>query len=183
MLKKIAIEKEYKDGKSTKEISQYFHASISSIYKIMKDSKNLSINADLDSKLDQKYGCLNAEEQNFIKTYVQPPQIPLTIQRIGSELDNLFGVKDRKRDIKYFLKNQINYSYKKGSSTTLRGGSKIIKYQQSIFSSRVLADILNNKLIINIDECVFNRDLKKQYSWLPKGITSPIINTIATGRC
>ena len=81
------------------------------------------------------------------------------------------------------MKNQINYSYKKGSSTTLRGGSKIIKYQQSIFSSRVLADILNNKLIINIDECVFNRDLKKQYSWLPKGITSPIINTIATGRC
>ena len=126
---------------------------------------------------------MNVEEQNFIKTYVQPPQIPLTIQRIGSEHDNLFGVKDRKRDIKYFLKNQINYSYKKGSSTTLRGGSKIIKYQQSIFSSRVLADILNSKLIINIDECVFNRDLKKQYSWLPKGITSPIINTIATGRC
>ena len=113
MLQKIAIEKEYKDGENTIELSQYFHAPISFIYKIMKDSKNLSINDDLDSKLDPKYGCLNVEEQNFIKIYVQPPQIHLTIQRIGSELDNLFGVKDRKKNIKYFLKNQINYSYKK----------------------------------------------------------------------
>ena len=28
----------------------------------------------------------------------------------------------------------------------------------------------------------FNRDLKRQYSWLPKGITSFILCTVATGR-
>ena len=27
----------------------------------------------------------------------------------------------------------------------------------------------------------FNRDLKRQYSWLPKGVTSSIICTVATG--
>ena len=32
-----------------------------------------------------------------------------------------------------------------------------------------------------MNEC-FNRDLKRQYSWLPKGITSSIICTVATGR-
>ena len=29
----------------------------------------------------------------------------------------------------------------------------------------------------------FNRDLKKQYSWLPRGATNSIINTVTTGRC
>ena len=29
----------------------------------------------------------------------------------------------------------------------------------------------------------FNRDLKKQYSWLPRGATNSIIYTVTTGRC
>ena len=103
---------------------------------------------------------MNIEEKKFIKEFANPPQIPLTIEKINNEINASFGAKDRKRDIKLYMKKQLNYSFKKGSSTTIRGGSKIIKYQQSILSSRVLLDILNNKLIINIDEWVFNRDLK-----------------------
>ena len=30
---------------------------------------------------------------------------------------------------------------------------------------------------------VFNRDLKNNYSWLPKGVAGKIINKTITGRC
>ena len=49
----------------------------------------------------------------------------------------------------------MEYSYKKEGSTTYKGGSDLIKYQQSIFSSRVLLKILDKKLIISIDEWAF----------------------------
>ena len=97
-------------------------------------------------------------------------------------MDIKFWVTERKRDIKNYLKSKLNYSYKKGDSTTYRGGSEEILYQKFIFSSRLLIQILENNLIINIDEWVFNRDLKQNYSWLPRGITSRIINIVATGR-
>ena len=89
--------------------------------------------------------------KHFVRHYIQPPQIPLTIKKINYQIDANFGVKDRKR-YQIFMKELIKYSFKKECSTTLRGGSETIQYQQSIFSSRILLNILNQKLIINIDE-------------------------------
>ena len=65
------------------------------------------------------------------------------------------GVYVDKRKIKYYLKDLLNYTYKKGWS-----GSKVMntvnnKLQKSTFSSRMLLNIYTNKLIINIDESSF----------------------------
>ena len=49
----------------------------------------------------------------------------------------------------------MNYSYKKGSSATIRGASDKIKILQSVFSSRNLNKTMENKLLINIDEWSF----------------------------
>ena len=98
---------------------------------------------------------LNSEERQFVTDYVRPPQLPWTIQSINDRLNHNFGVKNRKRDIKEYLKNSLKYSYKKGGSTTYKGASEKTKYLQSIFSSKLLREILNDKLIINIDEWSF----------------------------
>ena len=49
----------------------------------------------------------------FIEGFVMPPQIPLAINCINEELNKAFELKCRKRYIKLYLKNWINYSYKK----------------------------------------------------------------------
>ena len=46
-----------------------------------------------------------------------------------------------KEKIKLFLKNSLNYSYKKGSATTIKRASDKTKYCQSIFSARALKEI------------------------------------------
>ena len=51
-----------------------------------------------------------------------------------------------------YFKKYLDYSFEKDSSTTYKGGSNNIYLQQIINSWRILADIFNEKYIINIDE-------------------------------
>ena len=86
---------------------------------------------------------------------MKPPQKPLTIDIINNEITKSFGSKNRKRDIKAYLKKSLNYSNKKGGATTLKGATEKALYFQSIFSSKILCEIMSDKLIINVDEWVF----------------------------
>ena len=95
---------------------------------------------------------LNYEEKQLNKELVKSLQKPLTIDIINNEITKSFGPKNRKRDIKEYLKKSLNYSYKKGGAITLKGATEKSLYFQSIFSSKILSEIMNDKLIINIDE-------------------------------
>ena len=56
---------------------------------------------------------LNNTEKNYIKAYIEPPQIPLTVQNIDNELGKKFWVRERKREIKRYLKFDLKYSFEK----------------------------------------------------------------------
>ena len=154
-MQKYMIILDYHSNKTIKEISKKYNASISSVYKILKDHNDDSASNKFIKLSINKYSVLNKEERKFIKEYVQTPQFPLTLQSINNELNQKFWEKERKRDIKNYLKSELKYTYKKGSSTTSKSGSDSIKYQQSIFSARILQEIISNKILINIDECSF----------------------------
>ena len=83
---------------------------------------------------------------------MKPPQKPLTIDIINNEITKSFGYKNRKKDIKAYLKKSLNYSYKKEGVTTLKGSTEKALYFKSIFSSKILCEIMNDKLIINVSE-------------------------------
>ena len=53
---------------------------------------------------------------------------------------------------------------------------------RSIFSFRILLNMYRKRLIVNVDESSFGRWVQTNYSWLPKGITSPIVNARWRGR-
>ena len=127
----------------------------SSIYKIINELKKSKKHEPWKPWKSRNYVKLNSDEQAFIKDYVSPPQVPLTIESINKKLNETFGFKNRKRDIKEYLKKELCYSYKKGGATTFKGGSQRTLFLQSTFSSRLLSKILDDKLIINVDECAF----------------------------
>ena len=79
-----------------------------------KDSRNTDIAAYSD-KIDEII-------LETIKSWVRPPQYPLTLDKIWLSINNKIGISVNKRKVKELLKNSLNYSYKKGSS-----GSKILK--------------------------------------------------------
>ena len=53
---------------------------------------------------------------------------------------------------------------------------------QSIWAWQILQDLHSNITYINVDESTFTKSTKTGYSWIPKGQSSPIINTWGTGR-
>ena len=70
-------------------------------------------------------------------------------------MSEVFYTKNRKQKIKFYLKRQMKYSYKKGSYMLKIGSNERNLVQQSIFSSRALLDICKGKYFINIDESSF----------------------------
>ena len=98
---------------------------------------------------------INKEEIDKISDFINPPKPPLTLKKIGSMLKLDTNSLSKKYQIKNFITNVLNYSYKKGSSTTIKGASRKIRIMQEIFSWRILKEILLNKFIINIDESSF----------------------------
>ena len=81
-----------------------------------------------------------------------------------------------------FLKNEINYRYKRGSSRSIASKSQKLKYMQSIFGCRMLEAIHQREYLINVDEASYSRCVKTEYSWLPRGRSNPIINSRYFGR-
>ena len=128
---------------------------ISTLYSILNKLKNSKeLNHANINILDDSLG-LNQYERDWIKANIKPPQYPTNISKLDDKLSNIFGFKNRKRDIKLYLKDYMKYSYKKGSSMLKTGANENNLILQSIFSSRVLLDITQGKYIFNIDEASF----------------------------
>ena len=84
--------------------------------------------------------------------------------------------------IKNFIKTELKYSYKKGSKRPVACTKEDLIYMQSIFSWRVVKDLHEGKLLVNIDESSYGRSIKRDYSWLPVGVSNPILNINWAGR-
>ena len=125
----------------------------STLYYLIKNKINEE--ANIKHNIYQDIYGLNKNEMDIISEYIKPPKVPLTIKSIQNMLNsNLESFVNSKR-ISYFLKNIWRYTYKKGSSTSIRGASRKIYFQQRIFSWRMLNNILLNRYIVNIDETSF----------------------------
>ena len=44
------------------------------------------------------------EENKWIIENIKPPWYPLTIEKLNTKMSKIFEIKDRRRDIKHFLK-------------------------------------------------------------------------------
>ena len=98
---------------------------------------------------------LKLAEIKTIDQIVEPPTTPLTIKWILDRWCSIDNTYIKQKNIANYLKRHLNYSFKKGSSTTYKGASNKVMLQQSIFAWRILSRVLSNKYIINIDESSF----------------------------
>ena len=98
---------------------------------------------------------LNHDEKNWLNDNILPPQYPIKIDQLNVKMSELFGEKNRKREIKYYIKHKANYSYKKGSSMLYAGASKQNILLQSIYSSYMLGKVSRGNYLVNIDEASF----------------------------
>ena len=102
--------------------------------------------------------------------------------KFSSRIAELGEQKVKKNWTERFIKEELQYCYKRGSSRSHLSTNINLKYMQSIFVSRALRDLFSGKIFINVDESSFTKSVKSDYSWLPRGETHPIVNIWGTGR-
>ena len=155
LLRLVTIYLRFRKIKRKSEFLKKFSIPYSSFYFMRKNFQNHTSKENNEVNDLISSNKINSIVFEAIKNYVLPPQYPITLDKIRQFIYDKIGFSIKKRKIKDILKNSLNYSYKKGSS-----GSKVLKsfnnkVQKSVFSSRILLHIYNEKLIINIDEASF----------------------------
>ena len=122
----------------------------------MKRKAELSHHKDsLKTNIEQNWDKIDNLILETIQSYIKPPTYPVTIHNIQQFVLDKIGISVNKRKIKAYLKDSLNYSYKKGSAGSITLKLNNNKIQKSVFSSRMFINIYNNKLIVNIDESSF----------------------------
>ena len=122
----------------------------------MKRKAELSHHKDsLKTKIEQNWDKIDNLILETIKSYIKPPAYPVTIHNIQQFVLDKIEISVNKHKIKAYLKDSLNYSYKKGSAGSITLKLNNNKIQKSVFSSRMFINIYNNKLIVNIDESSF----------------------------
>ena len=81
-----------------------------------------------------------------------------------------------------FLQKSCAIVLNKGASRCLNASKNVPLCLKSHYCSEFLKEVYSQKYIININESGFGNAIKENYSWLPRGIPSTIINSVFTGR-
>ena len=121
---------------------------------------------------------ISAGAQKFIAKILEPPKPPTTISEIKTAIYDELGEMYSMHFIKNYLKKVLKYSFKKAWSRPPKYARPEIKRAKGLFWAELLRIINKQQPIFNIDEWRFTRAVKSEYSWLPSGKSSFVINDV-----
>ena len=162
-------------------MSRELNIPISTLYYVLKHKdqiteKYINMSQNMNGIIEKQI-----KYRKFIYETLKPPSQPITLDKIDRKFFSTFNVHLNKRELKSFIKNDLKYTFKKGSPSVNKANDEITKTSKKLFSTYLLQYIMEDKYIINVDEVSFSRNLINNYSWLPSSQTSPIINKVSKG--
>ena len=115
--------------------------------------------------------------QKFIAKTLCPPQFSMTIKKIRKTVYDELGETYSSYIVKNFVKNALKFNFKKGCSRPPKYIQPKTVITKGLFWTELLRMIhKQQQLIFNVDEWSFTRAVKAEYSWLPVGKSSMVIN-------
>ena len=145
----------------------------------MKDSVNHGM--DLILQANPIRSSISMNVHKIIIEVIKPPWAPTTIRRIGKAIFNELGERFSLYTIKTYLKKVLRYNFKKGWSRPSKYCQPNTKIAKGLFWTELLRMIHNKQTIFSVDEWSFTRAVKMEYSWLPIGKSSSVVNNIWKG--
>ena len=150
--------------------------------KLNKISNSKDYPNNLNFQMNSYQLPISEEAQNIITKAVKPPARPLTIRKICEIVYKESGERYSAHILRRFVKKGLRYSFKKAWSRPPKYSNKETKIAKGLFWTEILRMIHSEQSIFNVDEWSFTRAVKMEYSWLPMGHTSSIINDFWKGR-
>ena len=149
--------------------------------KLSKIGDFTSHRRSLDTQKNTNNRSISMEAKVFITNMIKPPKAPTNIRRIWEAVYNKFGEKYSSHILKRFIKEELRYNFKKACSRSPKYCQPSTKITKGLFWTELLRMIYNKKTIFSVDEWSFTRAMKMEYSWLPIGKSSTIVNDIWKG--
>ena len=164
------------------EVMRLYKISDSTFGRIVIDRKRYNFATTLNPGERSDATLLSKDAEAVLKKFVKPPTIPITMKKI--QIHILEETKEHYsiHALKSYLKTVLNYWYKKVSSRPLKYRDDRTQLTKSLFWSELSLMALNGKTLINVDESSFDRSIRNNYSWLPKGEDNPIVNDRVSGK-
>ena len=149
------------------------NSNLKRISKQMKESKSYENRSSIHVGLKKS---LSEKTKNLIRAYLTPPCGPKSISMMKKHIELELKVSYSLHEIRNFVKRELMYTYKKGSSRPPVYATKKTQLTKALFCTELLLMIAKGNVIINWDESSFDRSVKRQFSWLPMSKSCPIIN-------
>ena len=134
-------------------------------YTMFKTHKNISENA-------------KQLIMHYLLPHWEPRSILMVKKYVESELQESYSI----QIIRKFVRTEMKYVYKKGSSRPPVYAAKRTQLVKALFWTELLSYIARGEIVININESSFDRTVKREFSWLPMGRSYQIINERIKGR-
>ena len=163
-------------GKSIADVSRNYFVSKASLYSILKKYKRNS------SKLSfNKLGTTRSIASSDIiwqkiYDYTKSWSYPITSKDVWIHLHQTLGLNISREVVIKIMKEYWQLSYKKGKSRPM--GLQIAKQRllKLYFTIKLIQNLNNYSMLINIDETYFSRYMKLTHSWLQKGADRELMN-------
>ena len=110
-----------------------FNVSKSTLYYLKRNKNKIYNEAISKENIYKDIYRLNKMEMDWVSENIKPLKAPLTIKNILNMLNSKLESRVKGKDITNFLKKTLKYSYKKGSSTSIRGASQKIHFNKEYF--------------------------------------------------
>ena len=82
--------------------------------------------------------------RKLIYETLKPPSQPITLDKIDRKFLSTFNFQLNKRELKSFIKNDLKYTFKKGSPSVNKANDEITKTSKKLFSTYFLQYIMED---------------------------------------
>ena len=169
------------EGKEIKHICQTFGVSISTVKRTIKlFSSNLK-----REKIYQGIRCrklISSPAINeWIAEFIRLKTGCFTSNDVREYVWEKLSIAIPLHQIRRHLKEKEHLSYKKGNSRPISLNIPKLELMKQLFCIRLAHQLSEIKILANIDESSFNRDTKRNYSWLATGRSWSITNVSFKG--
>ena len=165
------------DKVECKLIFEKFKLSYSTVYNITKEFSNKnyigmrSLSKHANNLLQSKM------IQRSINTYLADTTRPYWIEDLIKYVAKVHGVHLQYHQLRNYIKDKLNLSYKKGGNRPWNLDLKRQKPLKELYAIQLINMMKSGKDIINIDESWLNKNTRVSYSWLNKGKNCYLTNT------
>ena len=169
------------ERKEVRDICQIFGVSISTVKRIIRQFSSNTWRKDIFKGIRWRKMISSPLISDWISEFVKAKTGNFISQDVRVCIQEKLAVLIPLHQIRKHLKKKEHLSYKKGSSRPISLNVERLKLMKQLFWVKLAYQLNKIKILLNIDESVFNRDTRRNYSWLKTGKACSITNTIFKG--